>query len=375
MKIAIVHDDLMRRGGGEQVALSFCKAFPQAPLYTLCYRPELTYPEFRNFNVRTSWFNRIAKTEAQMKKRFFPLGILAMQCFDFSDYDVLLISSTFCGKYIKVDRKTEVILYCHTPFRLAWYPETYTEVKNAKGPKSLLLKHVIRFLRYIDKKCARQATTLVVNSKEVKSRVEKCYHVDKHISIIHPPVKMDNFLVSPTQDDYYLVVSRFQPYKKVDLVIETFNRLPDKKLIIVGSGDDEEKLKVNAGQNIIFKKGLSASELADLYSKCKAFIFPQYEDFGITALEANASGRPVLAFGAGGVLETMIPFDGRTEEFTALFFEEQSAECLTKTIERFEQIQTLVNPNIIRRNAERFNEANFIHKIQKLIENQHSTRE
>lgn len=367
MKIAIVHDDLMRRGGGEQVALSFCRAFPEAPLYTLCYRPELTYSEFRDHTVITSWFNRLVSTEAQMKRWFFPLGILAMQSLDFSGFDIVLVSSTFCGKYIKVNKGTRIILYCHTPFRLAWYPETYTEVKSAKGIKSFLLRSVIRSLRYIDKKYARQAVTVVVNSKEVKERVEKCYQLSSSIDVIHPPVKVDNFFVSATYDDYYLLVSRFQPYKKVDLVIETFSRMPDKKLIIVGSGDDEEKLVRSASQNISFKKGLTAKELATLYAKCKAFIFPQHEDFGITALEANASGRPVLAYGAGGVLETMVPFNGTSSQFTALFFERQNVECLTNTIRKFEEVQNMVDPAFIRNNAEKFAELGFIRRIQNFI--------
>ena len=369
MKLAIVHDDLMRRGGAEQVALSFCKAFPKATLYTLCYHPDLTYPEFKNYSVKTSWFGKFALTERQMKKRFFPLGIWAMKSLDLSEFDVVLVSSTFCGKYIKTKKHAKVILYCHTPFRLAWFPDTYSEHRNTKGLKKILFNSVVSILRFIDLKYAKKADYFLANSNEVLNRMRKCYRLDKPIHVVSPPVKVDNFFISTTPKNYYLLVSRFQPYKKVDLVIETFNEMPDKNLIIVGSGDDEAKLKASAKSNITFNSGLSAQELAGLYANCKAFIFPQHEDFGITALEANASGRPVLAYGSGGILETMIPYTGEGEPFTAIFFESQTTDALKAAITKFESIEHMVDSEFIRINAEKFSEVSFINKIKECVVN------
>lgn len=365
MKIAIVHDDLVRKGGAEQVALSFKHAFPEAPVYTLTYDALNTYPEFYEHEIKTSWFGKFIKSEKNMKRYYFPLGILAMQQLDLRGYHVILQSTTHCAKYIKCDPAALVITYCHNPFRLVWSTDSYEKVRNAGFFKKKLYQKVISYLKNIDLKFARRTDWFITNSQEVVPRIKMAYKPVHDIAVINPPVKCSNFYVANTIDDYYLVVSRFESYKKVDLVIEAFNEMPDKKLVIVGKGSREKEIKAKAGSNITFLNGLSAVDLAGLYAHCKAFIFPQLEDYGITPLEANASGRPVIAYGKGGVLDTMIPFKENSRRSTAIFFDEQTKDALINAIRLFESVP--FDPQFIREHAETFDESRFIEKIRAFV--------
>ena len=369
MKIAIVHDDLVRKGGAEQVALSFHNAFPWAPIYTLAYDPDNTYPEFGDCDIRTSMFGRVIRSERNMKLLFFPLGVLAMQRLDLSGYDVILQSTTHCAKYIKTDANALVITYCHNPFRLVWSTESYDKVNNAGQLQKDIIKRVIAFLKEIDINSAKRTDWFITNAQEIVGRIKQAYHPSKPITVINPPVKCKNFYVSNSLSDYYLVVSRFETYKKVDLVIEAFNEMPDKKLVIVGKGSREKEIKRIAGGNITFLSNLGVDDLARLYANCKALIFPQHEDYGITPLEANSSGRPVIAYGKGGVLDTMIPYDKDSLKSTAIFFEHQTKEALTKAVELFEALD--FDPAFIRAHAETFDESRFIEKIKAFVESKY----
>ncbi|RVU02466.1 glycosyltransferase family 4 protein [Mucilaginibacter limnophilus] len=365
MKIAIVHDDLVRKGGAEQVALSFKRAFPDAPVYTLTYDALNTYPEFYEHEIKTSWFGKFIKSEKNMKRYYFPFGILAMQQLDLRGYHVILQSTTHCAKYIKCDPTALVITYCHNPFRLVWSTDSYEKVRNANYFKKKLYHKVISYLKRVDEKAARRTDWFITNSHEVVPRIKMAYQPKHEIAVINPPVKCSNFYVANEVGDYYLVVSRFESYKKVDMVIDVFNETPDKKLVIVGKGSREKEIKAKAGPNITFLSGLNAVDLADLYAHCKAFIFPQLEDYGITPLEANASGRPVLAYGKGGVLDTMIPFKENPRRSTAIFFDEQTKEALMSAIRLFEIVP--MDSQFIRQHAETFDESRFIEKIRAFV--------
>jgi glycosyltransferase involved in cell wall biosynthesis len=368
MKIAIVHDHLTCRAGGEQVALTFHRAFPQAPIYTLAYNPETTFPEFKLCDIRPSWFQKITNDEGKLKKMFFPFGIIAMRSINLTDYDVVLVSGTHCGKYVRVAPKTVVITYCYTPFRLAWNPTSYSEYSNASGPKRIVYDTLVNILRFFDKKYAKRTDYFIAMTQETKDRIAVAYKPKNEITIINPPVNnLASYAVSTTPKAYYLLVSRLEFYKKVDLAIETFNAL-NHKLIIVGKGSKEVELHTMADLNkITFKKNISTNELADLYSGCKAFIFPQHEDYGLTALEANAAGRPVLAYSKGGVLDTQIKYTDSNTKATAVFFEEQSVESLTSAVATFELIKDNFDPYFIRRHAEEFEESQFIVKIVNFV--------
>lgn len=371
MKIALIQDELVRKGGAEQVVLSFQAAFPNAPIYTLSYNPEKTYPEFKKSSIKTSWLGKLFKDDTNLKRFFFPFAIWAMKSLDLKDYDVVLMSTTHCAKYVKVNDNALVITYCHTPFRLAWRPDSYEKVAESNVFMKVLYSVVISQLRKKDKKSALRVDWFLTNSKEVVPRIQSAYAPKRPITVINPAVKCVNFYCSKEILDYYLVVSRFESYKKVDLVIEAFNMMPSKKLIVVGQGSMEEELRSFAKNNITFIKGLDSSALAKVYAECKALIFPQLEDYGITPLEANASGRPVIAFGYGGVAETMIPFEDDASKATAVFFNEQTSESLIDAIRQFETLS--FDSKFIRRHAEKFDESVFIRKIQQFVKDKYTT--
>ncbi|WP_027302951.1 glycosyltransferase [Rudanella lutea] len=366
MKIALVQDGLMCRGGGEQVALCFHKAFPQAPIYTLCYKSDLTFPEFESCDIRSSWLKHFVKTDDTMKKLFFPLGILAMQSHDLSQFDVVLMSGTHCAKYVKVRDSALVISYSFTPFRLAWDPSSYSQYLNATGWKKKLFEYVVRQLRFTDFAAAQRPNHYIAMTDETANRLINAYKIKNSVSIINPPVNVAKFKPSPDPKKYFLVVSRLEYYKKVDLVIEAFNRL-GYPLVIVGKGLQANEIKALAKENITFMSDLNAEQLSDLYANCRAFIFPQHEDYGITPLEANAAGRPVIAFKAGGVLTTQIELIGKVAESTALFFDDQTSESLEDAVIRFEKIESEFDPEFIRRHAEKFDESIFIKKIKEYV--------
>ncbi|WP_436514896.1 glycosyltransferase [Ekhidna sp. To15] len=364
MKVAYVHDDLMRRGGAERVLLSLHKIYPEASIYTLAYKKNRTYPEFMDMSIKTSMFQVLAINETIMKWLFYPLGVWAMKRLDLTAYDLVIISTTFGGKYVKVSPGAKVYTYCYTPFRLVWRPESYNVYQNSKGLKRKIFDVVIKRLKNIDLKASKRTDYFIAMTKAMKQRIIDAYHPRNEIYIINPPVNFLKFHVSSEVDDYYLVVSRFEPYKKVDLVIETFNR-NGKKLVIVGNGSQEKYLKSIAATNIVFKQGLSQDQLAKTYSKCRALIFPQHEDYGLTPLEANASGRPVIAYKGGGVNDTMIEYVDNDKNSTAVLFNNQTVKDIQAAVDTFEELS--FDPNFLRSHAEKFSETQFIMEIEKFI--------
>jgi len=363
MKVAIVHDELMRRGGAEQVVMTMLKAFPQADVFTLAYNPEGTYPEYRNYKVNTSRLQFLSKSVKWMQRLFFPLGIWAMKALKVHGYDIVLISNTHSAKYVNIDAEAKVFIYTYTPFRLAWDPESYSQYNDSKGLSRVIFDYVINILKKIDKDAAQRGDYFMGMTRETAQRIKEAYGVQE-IKLIPPDVKTRNFHLSEKPKEYFLLVSRLEYYKKADLAIEAFNEL-GLKLIVVGNGTKADELKQLAKSNIEFKKGLSSEELAELYANCKALIFPQHEDYGITPLEANASGRPVIAFGAGGVLETMIPYTGEASKSTAVFFQEQNQKSLIDAIELFETLG--FDSEFIRQHAEKYDEKVFMSELKKFI--------
>ncbi|WP_456460268.1 glycosyltransferase [Reichenbachiella sp.] len=365
MKVAIVHDDLMRKGGAEKVAKTISDLYPNAPIYTLAYRPDLTYPEFKKKKIITSCFQLLAKNELLMKWLFFPFGMMAMKFIKIEGFDLVIMSTTYCAKYVRVSENTKIVAYCYTPFRLAWNPQSYSVYSKSKGLLKILFDIVVKTLKRIDKQSSKSVDHFIAMTQETKNRLINAYLPRHEIPIINPAVELSNFSFSNNVQNYYLLVSRFEPYKKVDLAIKAFNE-NGKRLIVVGNGSQKEKLKAISNKNVEFRENLSNEELAKLYENCKGFVFPQHEDYGITPLEANAAGRPVIAYNKGGILDTMIPYQNDKENATAYFFDNQSVKSLNNAIEEFEKITFA--PEKARRNAERFSEERFKKELSMFIE-------
>jgi glycosyltransferase involved in cell wall biosynthesis len=297
-----------------------------------------------------------------------------MQSHDLTAYDVILMSGTHCAKYVKMRPDALVISYSFTPFRLAWDPTSYAQYAEAGWLKRKAFDSVLAQLRSIDFKAAQRPDFFVGMTEETAGRLRDTYQVHKPIEIINPPVSVSKFYVSEQPKSYFLVVSRLEHYKKVDLVIDAFNKL-GYPLVVVGKGLQADEIKARAKNNVTFLSGLSAEELAEVYANCRAFIFPQHEDYGITPLEANAAGRPVIAYGAGGVLATQIPVSDDPAQATALFFEEQTVDDLLKAVKQYEQIEYKFDTQFIRSHAESFDESKFIDKIRRFVAEQYEKRQ
>jgi len=370
VNLALIHDGIFCKGGAERVLLNMHKAFPEAPIYTSIYDPNNSYPEFKECDIRTSWLQYILKTEKAYKNTFIFLGIGAMKSHDLSKYDIIICSTTHSAKYVKTDNKSLLINYCYTPFRLAWNPNSYMRYEKSRGINRFIFDKIITYLKKIDYKYAQRANKYIAMTPETAERIKKHYHVSSKIEIINPSIDTNKYFISENIEDYYLVVSRLEKYKNVDLAIKAFNKIC-KPLKIVGSGMEEENLKKKANTNIEFLGDVTHQELFELYSKCKALIFPQHEDYGLTPLEANASGRPVIAYCHGGIKTTMIPYNNNKKEdpFTAVFFSEKNIDSLINGILTFEKLD--VDSIFIRKNAERFDDSYFINQIKSFVKKEY----
>jgi len=352
------------RGGAERVLWLFHLAFPNAPVYTTAYLSEFTYPEFKSIKIHSTWYDKIANTSDKYRKYYFPAGYLASKSIDLRKYDVILQSTTHGAKYAKFNKDARIFSYCYTPFRLVWNTESYESVVSVKGFKKKLYDFAIKYLRKKDYESAQRPNYYIAMTQETASRIKNNYHAKVDV-VMNPPIDCQKYYLTEKISDYYLIVSRLESYKKVDLAIKVFNRL-GIPLKIVGNGTQKEYLKSIANKNIEFLHGISDEQLIRLYSFAKALIFPQYEDYGLTPLEANACGRPVIAYARGGVLETMVPFNGKNEnEATAIFFNAQNEESLEEAILKSYNVQ--FNSVAIRKHAELFDAQIFIKKIQEYI--------
>lgn len=356
MKLAIVHDWLTNMGGAEQIIINFKEIYPEAPIYTTFYNPDNLDEKLKNIDVKTSFLQ--GKKAITNHQKYFPLMPIAFEKFNLKEYDVVLSSSTCCAKGVRKRKDALHICYINTPMRYAY--EFKNEYTNGMNPiKKILVNILLFFMRIWDKNNNKRIDYFISNSSEIQKRVKNTY--DRESVVINPPVRCDMFNISEKDGDYYFIVSRLVSYKRYDLAVKACKEL-EKKLIIIGDGTEREYLENIAGKdsNITFL-GRQPDDVVKKYmSECKALLFPGLEDFGIVPVEAQACGRPVIAYGKGGVLDTVI--DGKT----GVFFEEQTVESLKSAILKFEKIT--FNKEEIRKHALEFNEDIFKNKIKNFID-------
>jgi len=352
-KIAIVHDWLTNMGGAEQCVINFKEIFKDAPIYTLLFNPEKIDPRFLKYDIHTSFLQKLPGHNSHQK--FFPLMPLAWESFDFSEYDTVLSSTSCCAKGIITRTACTHICYCYTPIRYVW--EKYTEYYENKG---CIVKFLIRiFLHYIrlwDYIAAQRVDYYIAVSTTVQSRIKKFYGKDSEV--IFPPVRCSLFNISETDGDYYIVLSRLVKYKRFDLAVQACTALK-KKLIVIGVGPEEARLRKMAGPTVTFLQHQPDDIVKKYMSECKALLFPGEEDFGIVPVEAQACGRPVIAYAKGGALDSII--DGKT----GILFETQSSESLQNAIQKFETM--CFDKTDIRQHALNFDEKKFQEKIESYI--------
>lgn len=357
MKVALAHDWLTNMGGAEKVVINFKQIYESSPIYTVSYNEQNLDEELRNIDVRTTFINDLpkGKTNHQM---FLPLMPVAWEELDFTDYDVVLSSSSSCAKGIITSPDTAHICYCHSPMRYAWeFYYEYMEREKVGKIKKRMIRYIMNYIRMWDRVSADRVNYFVANSKNVAKRIYK--HYGKESDVIHPPVKGSYFNISKEDEGYFLIVSRLVPYKRIDLAVEAFNEL-GLPLVVIGGGSQLEYLRSIAKDNVKILGRQPDEVIKEHYAKCRAFIFPGEEDFGITPLEAQASGRPVIAFGKGGALETVVP------DRTGLFFEEQKTVDLIKTVKQFENMNW--DKEDIRKHALTFDEEIFKTKIKNYVD-------
>ncbi len=356
IKIAIAHDYLNQMGGAERVVEVFHRMFPDAPIHTTILDNDKLLSELRDADIKTTWMQNIPGILKKFKMFFwlFPFGVSSIHL---EEYDLILSSSSAYAKGVKKGKNTIHICYCHTPMRFAWDFETYMRDINVPAFVKFIAKGLLVPLRKWDKSTAKDVNYFIANSSIVKERIKEIYGRDSQK--IYPPVNISRFNVAKSpKSDYFLVVSRLVSYKRIDLAVEACTKT-NKKLIVIGDGPDRKRLETMAGPTVQFLGRISDEEVVNYMKNCKAFVFPGIEDFGITPLEVNACGRPVIAFKAGGALDTIQPGVNGT------YFEEQTPESLVKIIEDFDNYEW--DPSLIRKHSEGFSEERFIKELNDFI--------
>jgi glycosyltransferase involved in cell wall biosynthesis len=362
MKTALIHDWLTGMRGGERCLEVFCEIFPQAHLYTLLHIPGSVSPRIEKMAITTSFIQRLPFAKRGYRK-YLPLFPMAIESFNLKGYDLILSCSHCVAKGIITPPDALHISYLLTPMRYIW--DMYGEYFG--GKKKRIIPFFTHYLRLWDVTSSQRVDHFLCISNHVANRIKKYYR--REAEVIYPPVDANRFSIQDKKEDFFLIVTSFAPYKKVDLAIKAFGQL-GYPLKIIGSGPEEKRLKSMAPSNAEFLGWQPDEVVADYYSRCRALIFPGEEDFGIVPLEAMASGKPVIAYGKGGALEMIVPHNPknkREETPTGIFFYEQTVTSLIDAVRQFERIEKEFDPSAIRKHALQWDRENFKKKIKESI--------
>ena len=362
MKIAIVHEWLVNYAGSERVVESFSNIWPDADVFTLV---DFLNDEQRNTILKgkfakTSFIQHMPFAQKQHRK-YLPLFPKAIESFDLSDYELIISSSHSVAKGVKTKKDQLHICYCHSPMRYAWDESDYylSEANLNKGLKGKLATAILNYLRKWDVKSADNVTYFIANSKFISGKIKRIYNRDSEV--IYPPVDIDNFPLGIIKENYYLTASRLVPYKRIDLIVEAFSKTPDKKLVVIGTGPEKEKIKNKATSNIEVLGYQDNKSLIKYMQKAKAFVFVAEEDFGIIVVEAMACGTPVIAGNYGGTAESVI------DNKTGILFPKQEISSIIDAVKKFES-NSILDYSLIHKHAESFNRKTFEAKIKSYVD-------
>ncbi|MCM3409931.1 glycosyltransferase family 4 protein [Metabacillus litoralis] len=365
MKVAIVHDWLVTYAGAERVLEEMLRIYPEADLYSLVdFIAEKDREFIRNKEVKTSFIQRLPFSKEKYRNylMFMPLAI---EQFDLSGYDLVISSSHAVAKGVITGPDQIHVCMCYSPIRYAWdlQFQYLRESGLNKGIKGLITKLMLHKIRNWDYRTSNGVDHFIAISEFIKRRIYKVYR--RESVVIYPPVDTEKFTLSTSKQDYYVTASRMVPYKKIDLIVEAFSKMPDKKLIVIGDGPDMNKVKGKAADNIEILGYQQYEQLKSYIENAKAFVFAAEEDFGIAPIEAQASGTPVIAFGKGGALETIIGID--KDNPTGVFFYEQTADSIIESVRILEEKYELISFQNCRENALRFSCQRFRSELEKLV--------
>ncbi|MGN0367075.1 MAG: glycosyltransferase [Suilimivivens sp.] len=355
-KTAIVHDWFCNMGGGDKVAEKFLDIMPDSPIYVSCFLEKSLTSRLKEADIRASFLQKRINQKKDNHQSFLPLMPTAFESFDLNEFDIVLSSSSCCAKGVITNPNTVHICYCHTPMRYAWeFMYEYTEKMGRT--KRFLISLMMTYMKMWDALSAKRVDFFIANSWNVANRIKKYY--GREATVINPPIDTEFFSPSNGEKgEFYLCVSRLVKYKRIDLAIQACNTLK-VPLVIIGQGAEMDYLKSIAGDTVTILGRQSDDVIRDYYRRCKAFIFPGEEDFGMTPLEAQACGRPVIAYGKGGALETVV--DGKT----GVFFKEQTVQSLCDAIKEFERKSFSVEN--CRKQAENFSTQVFYEEMKKFF--------
>lgn len=348
LRVAVVHDWLVNYSGAERVLEQILNIFPDADIYsTVNFLPTELKWYIKNKKVTTTFIQRMPFAKKKYRV-YLPLMPFAIEQLDVTGYDIVISSSYAVAKGVITTVNQLHICYCHSPIRYAWdlYHQYLHESKLNRGIRGFFAKMILHYIRIWDFSTSARVDHFIANSSYVAKRIRKTYQ--REAVVIYPPVDVTAFALEEKKGDYYLVASRMVPYKKIDLIVEAFSKMPEKKLIVVGDGPDYKKVKSKAAPNTVILGHVPHEDLKKYMAEAKAFIIAADEDFGITAVEAQACGTPVIAYAKGGVRDSVI------ENQTGVFFEEQTVESLSEAIVRFENLANLLSAIQIRNNALKF---------------------
>jgi glycosyltransferase involved in cell wall biosynthesis len=353
MRTAIVHYWLLNRRGGEKVLDAFCRLLPDADIFTLFCDPATLSDELRRHRIATSFLNPFRRAYRSL----LPLMPMALESFDLRDYDLVISSESGPAKGVITSSGTRHICYCHTPMRYLWdlYPE-YRNEWTRSWWKRAAITPLSNYLRLWDYASAARVDRFVANSENVRRRIWKTYR--REAQVVHPPVEVESFYHRPPED-YFLAVSELVAYKRIDSLVREFSR-SGRRLRIAGDGPEYRRLRAGAAANVEFLGHVGDDDLRELYARCRALLLPGEEDFGMTPVEALASGKPVIALGRGGVLETVPPFAG-------VFYPEPAEAQVAAAIKQFEILEPEIRPAELQAHARRFSGQEFARKITQLL--------
>jgi glycosyltransferase involved in cell wall biosynthesis len=360
LKIAIIHDWLSVYAGAEKVLEQLLKLYPQADIFTIVdFLPEKDRSFLEGHKITTSFIQKLPYAKTKYRN-YLPLMLIAIEQFDLSSYDLIISDSHAVAKGVITGPDQTHISYIHSPIRYAWdFQHQYLQESGLQtGLKGTIARYLLHKTRIWDSRTANGVDYMLANSNYIARRIWKVYR--RESQVIFPPVDVESFTLCETKEDFYLTASRMVPYKKIDIIIEAFSMMADKKLIVIGDGPDFEKIKAKAGSNITLMGYQSFEVLKNHMQRAKAFVFAAEEDFGITPVEAMACGTPVIAFGKGGILDTVI--DGRT----GVFFDTQSIESLCEAVKRFETMT--FDTGKVSMHARKFSEERFLTEMKLFIQ-------